>query len=87
MPLTYINKSNKTVFMLLYSVISSAEWEDVEIPDLEIWLVGSISSLPLLSGSLRLGVLVPLEVRSIGQIDLFNIYLYSIGLYRKKKNA
>ena len=42
---------------------------------MEVW---SISSLPLLPGPLWPGVVVPISVRSVGEIDLFRNYLYSV---------
>ena len=44
----------------------------------------STSSLPLLPGPLRPGVVVPVRVPSMGQIDLFKSYLYLIRPYTKK---
>ena len=56
------------------------------------WLWGSSSEdlssveypLPLLPGSFIPGVKVPVRVLSMGQIDLFHNYSYSIGQCAKK---
>ena len=50
-----------------------------EIPVQEIWEEWSCPSLPLLLGPLRPGVVVPVRVPSMDQIDLFKNYSYSIG--------
>ena len=43
-----------------------------------------ITSLPLIPGSLKHRLVVPVRVTFEGQIDLFKSYLYLIGLYEKK---
>ena len=43
-----------------------------------------ILSLPLLPGWLWLGLVVPVKIPCMDQIDLFKKYLYLIGLYAKK---
>ena len=53
---------------------------DSEVPVLEIWRVWFTLSLPLLSGLLLPRLLVLVSVPFMGQIDLFENYLYSIGL-------
>ena len=45
-------------------------------PVLELWGMWSTLSLPLLPGSLLPGVVVPVRVLSMGQIELFNHLLY-----------
>ena len=52
---------------------------DGEAPVLEIWVVWSTPSLPLLPGPLRFGVLVP-----IGQFDLFKNCSYFLNCEEKK---
>ena len=47
----------------------------------------SISSLPLLSGPLSTGVIVPVRASYIDKIDLFENYLYLIGRWVKKKES
>ena len=59
---------------------------DREAPDLEIWRVRSIPFLQLLSDPLWPGV-VTFKVPSMGQIDLFENYLYLIGLCVKEKKT
>ena len=41
----------------------------------------STSSLLLLPGPLKLEVVVPVGVSSVGQIDMFKNYLYLIGIF------
>ena len=54
-------------------------WYDIKQPDgkapemLELWGMLSNHSLPLLQGSLWLGVVTPDRVLSMGQIELFDI--------------
>ena len=51
---------------------------------LQFWAVWSTSSLLLLSGPLWLGVIIPVRIPSMGQIELFKNYLYSIGIVWRK---
>ena len=54
---------------------------DGEAVVLVIWGVWRILSLSLLSGPLLSGMIVPVRVpSSIGQMDLFKIYSYLVGL-------
>ena len=51
---------------------------EVQAPVLELWGMWSTSSFPLLSGSLKPRVVVPIRVPSMGQIELFNHLLEAI---------
>ena len=53
---------------------------DGEAPVLEIWEVWSTFSLPLLPGPLWPGVVVTLKFLFIGEIELFENYIYSNGI-------
>ena len=56
-------------------------------PVLDIWGMWRTASLPLFRGPIWLSVVVPVQVPSIRQIDLFKNYSYSIGLFVKiRKN-
>ena len=60
--------------MIVLEITLSAS--DVETLDVECWGMLSTTSLPLLPGPLRPGVIVPLRVQSMGQIKLFKHLLY-----------
>ena len=47
---------------------------------LHFWKEGSNSSLTLLPDSLLPGVVVPVKVPYVGQIDMFENYMYLIGI-------
>ena len=58
-----------------------------EIPVLEFLGMLSTPSLPLLPGSLWPGVVIPVWVPSIGQIELFNHFLYLKPFNRVQTNV
>ena len=45
-----------------------------EVPVRELWVMVSTPSLPLIPGPLSTGVVVPVRVQSMGQIELFNYF-------------
>ena len=53
-----------------YQIVASGE-----TPVLKLWRMWRAFSLPLLQGSLGPGVVVPVRIPSMGQIDLFASYL------------
>ena len=65
-------QKKKRGVLLWHSIISNGE-----APVLEILREGSIASLPLLPGPLWLGMVVPVRVPSMGQINLFKNDSYS----------
>ena len=75
-------------FHILYSSEVSRIWRksefDGEVPVLEIWRVWSTPSLPLLVCPFWSGVVVPLRVPSMDQIDLLKNYSYLIWPCPKK---
>ena len=58
---------------------------DCEALVLDIWGVESTPSLSLLPGSLWLGVVVPVRIPCMDQIDLLKNYSYLIELCAKNK--
>ena len=64
-------KTIQSIEGLIYASLQRGFWiwhYDGEDPALEIWVMWSTLSLP---GSLWLGVILPVRVSSIGQIELF----------------
>ena len=59
---------------------------DGEAPVLELWRMWNTPSFPLLPGLLIPGVVVPVRVPSMGQIEIFNhlLYLKHLTVCKKK---
>ena len=53
---------------------------DGEDSVLEIWEAWKTPPLPLLPGQLWSEMVVPVKLPSMGQINLFKDYLYSVGI-------